>query len=483
MSTPLSLKIARSLPNPFQWALSIHPSSIHGEARFMTNSEMNKYLHPKNTGIYFSEKYSLSLDDSFTNIITMAPTGTGKTTSCIIPNILQCLGSYVVTDPSGEIHKKTSGHMKNKGYNVCVFEPENPDFSHQFNAVFWAKDRRELKQLATTIAKKMEGNDPIWFVSATNILFIGLVAITEQSNPQYKNLANLRWLLNHFGVEGEGVAPFMSEHLDEFMFSEFKAFIAQDKKFISSIISTARASLDLWSDENIMSLTAENTIDISKLRTEKTIIYLIVPEHRVEYYGFLLNLFYSACFGYCLENPLKDNKLQKGELPIFFLLDEFGNMGKIDNFPRIANTLRKRACSLNIILQTFAQLPATYGEDNAKAIFRGGMANKLFLTGLDIEECAYIEKVLGYTTLYDTTFGGVEENARTIQKPLMSASDIRMLPKGEGIFISNSQIPIKIKIPPYFKTSLNKYCKFPPAPREEKKKTVEFIHFEEKERI
>ena len=471
MSTPpASLRAARRFPNVFKWLLNIHPSTIHGEAEFMNASEMKNFLNPQNQGIYFSEAHRLSLSDSFTNLALLAPTGTGKTTSYVIPNILKCSGSCVVTDPSGEIFQKTSGYMKQQGYTIYTFEPENIERSDQFNPLAWARDKKSLKQLATTIAQNTAGKDPFWTTMAVNVMYMGLVALTAQPNPDYRNLSNLRWLLNHFGVEGEGIASFMSAHLDAFMFSEFQAFIAQDSKVIASILSSARAALDLWSDENIMALTAKNTIDIDTLRTEKAIVYLMIPEHQVQYYALILNLFYSSCFGYCL-----DTLPQKNDLPVFFFLDEFGNMGEIYNFPAIATTLRKRGCSLNIVLQTLSQLDAIYGKDNANTIFQGGMLNKLFLSGLDADTCRFVAEVLGENTLYDTTFGGFDDHSRTIAKPLLSASEVRMLPPEQGILVSNRQKPVQVHIPPYYKTALKKYCSVRAVTRESRQKTIAYL--------
>ena len=48
--------------------------------------------------------------------------GAGKSASYVIPNACQLLGSYVFTDPKGELYDKTAGYLKEKGYKIKVLK-------------------------------------------------------------------------------------------------------------------------------------------------------------------------------------------------------------------------------------------------------------------------------------------------------------------------------------------------------------------------
>lgn len=182
------------------------------------------------------------------------------------------------------------------------------------------------------------------------------------------------------------------------------------------------------------------------------VIYLIVPEHKIRYFSVILNLFYTACFEHCLSAwDEGDGEANARLLPVSFFLDEFGNLGRIDNFAGIITTLRKRRCSVSLILQERAQLEALYGRLDAQTIFSGGCGHKLFFSGLDAETCRSLEQALGQNTVYDTYYEGVSEHARVLGVPLKRADEIRMLPQDQAILLSGREPPALLTIPPYYR--------------------------------
>mgnify|MGYP000446873747 FL=1 len=175
---------------------------------------------------------------------------------------------------------------------------------------------------------------------------------------------------------------------------------------------------------------------------EKSVIYIRVEQQYQEQYSFLLNLFYSQLFNEMMEKlPLRN------DLPIYCLLDEFGNMN-IPKFSSIITTIRKYKVSISIIIQNINQLNEIYSVNKAKTILDGGIASKLIFSGADLDLASNLEKMFGQTRKLEKNAKGeyVYENVN-----VMSISEIRTMKDDEALFVYSNKKPLKLKIKPYYK--------------------------------
>lgn len=432
---------------------------IFGSAEFLKGRAKKNLLNQKHNGLVIDGINRIAVEKSFQHSLIIAPTGAGKTTCFIIPNVLNLNSSMVITDPSGEIYRKTSGNLSKRGFKLKVINLENPELSLKTNPIYRAKTHTQIKTLTESIIENRfpnaKGEQIFWNSGGAQCLNI-LIRCLKQEPEKFQNFHNLRYLLNMFGANGEKLNSFIARNTqnDEMTFQEWSGFISNDEKVKQGYLATAKMALEPFSDPELCKLTAEENLHFETLRSEKTALFIIVPEHKVKYYSFFLNLLYSQIFDFCMQSP-ESNSLY---FPIFFLLDEFGNTGKLPNFSTMMTTLRKRQCSCSLVLQDIEQLTEIYGRADTSTIVNGGCANRIFFSGLGLKTCEELERLLGKATLTLTEGGmrsvGTEAERvkdRQVGRALLTADEIRTMKDNQAIFIHGNKRPVLLNVTPYYR--------------------------------
>ncbi len=434
----------------------------------MGDYEKNRLFKNSNKGLLIDgHKHRLSLTDSFNHFALVSRTGGGKTTSFVVPNILKLSDqncSMVITDISGELYTKTSGHLASKGYKVYVLNPEDLSESISYNPLYYATDSRKIDTLTNILIKSSKqnvssrgGNDnsQFWDNGAKSLISILIKILLSIGNHKYINLANVRYLINNYGNDGKSLFDLVDNFADDKTYYEFKGFIKGNPQTILSMVSTANVALSpIGINDNLEKLTSNHTINFEDFRKEKSVIYIKIPEQKQDQYSFLLNIFYQQFFSTMMEKLPSLN-----DLPVFCLLDEFGNMN-LPNFNTTITTARKYKISISIIMQNIKQLENKYGKENVETIFDGGIASKLFFSGADLPTTEMLSKILGTKEKIKTNFEG---KYYLQDEPVMRLEEIRTMKDNEALFIMTNKLPLKLSIKPYYKDfRFNRYTKEAP---------------------
>ena len=128
----------------------------------------------------------------------MDGSGSGKSASYVIPNAYQLLGSYVFTDPKGELYDKTAGYLREQGYDIKILNLVNPKNSDGYNPLMHIESEIDVDVIANTIVKgqKVEGSnsDPYWDDMAEMLLkalIYYLMAVRPEEEQNLASCANL----------------------------------------------------------------------------------------------------------------------------------------------------------------------------------------------------------------------------------------------------------------------------------------------------
>ena len=423
-------------------------------AKFLGGLDHWKLLGRRHKGLVVDGyRYRLTEKASFESILTVGGMGRGKSSTFVVPNLLTMDGcSFVVSDTSGELFQKTSGHLAAKGYRIRVLNLMDPARSETYNPLANARSFTEIGQVAEIIMRSaLPGNqkDAFWNIGAEKIIRIMIQCLRNNGDPAYLNLANVKHLLASF--DAHTACPGQLGKIDQFVmnatqndpstWTDYRGFVGGNAKTMLSFLSTADAALSAIGNPQIANLTATSSIDFGELRRHKTALYVMVRQQDMIYYQFLLNLFYTDLFGSLL------GQFQADHRPVYLLLDEFGHLS-IPNFNVFATTARKYRVGFWIFLQSLSQLEARYGAHDAETI-RDGLQTEIYLPGVNLDTARRLEARLG--RMANPTSNGSGQ-------PLLTADEIIRLKDNRALMFHSNKRPALLKTRPYFKRSVLRHA-------------------------
>lgn len=439
----------------------------YGSARWARDGEEYRILSKKG-GILLSQKHFLPVDKPGNiNVLVIGGSGSGKSATFVIPNVLSLLGSYVFTDPKGELYDKTAGYFKQNGYDVKVFNLVTPNSSDGYNPLLNIKSEIDVDIITNTIIRGQgggsTGGDEYWDNMAEQLLK-AIIYLLQERPEEERNLASCAALVrlanssNNFNMLSELISVLPDEHLAKKAYKNVE--IASDKAY-SSILSTLQSRLGKFETPEIAALTATNTINFAEIGKKKTAVYVISSDTHATY-DFILTIFFSQMI-----QQLYDYADWHGgqlDVPTYFFLDEFANIGQIPDFDKKISTSRSRKISFNVILQNLDQLEALYEKT-----FETILANcdtHLFLGSNSQKTVEYFSKTLGEITIEKEQIseskgrrnepGSISKSMNALGRALMTPDELRRLDPEECIINVKGMYPIRARKYYYFREPAGK---------------------------
>ena len=330
------------------------------------------------------------------NVLVVGTSGAGKTRSIVTPNLLQATGSYIVSDPKGNLYEKYGPYLKNQGYEVKKLDFTDPENSAHYNFFKYIRKTQDINKISHMIiySKGQDGYkpDPFWD-EASELLLQALIAyLYEGFRSSEQNLRSVQKLIDACNIDenDSGSATILDklmeahekEYEDSYAVSQYKKFRVAAGKTLKSILISLNARIGQFDTPELRELTKYDTIRISGIGMKPTAVFVVVSDTDRSLDG-LANLFFTQAMNELCWQADKRCTGNTLPVPVRFILDDFATNCKIAEFPRMIASIRSRGISTMLMIQSEAQLEEGYNKD-ARTII-GNCDTYVYLGGNDVD--------------------------------------------------------------------------------------------------
>ncbi len=437
----------------------------HGSSDWSEGGEQYKVLS-KHKGILLAQEHYLPVDKrGNVNVLVVGGSGSGKSASYSIPNAYQMLGSYVFTDPKGELYDKTAGYLRKNGYDIKVLNLVNPANSDGYNPLMHIASELDVDVIANTIVKGQKtesGSDPYWDDMAEMLLKALIYYLIATRPEEEQNLASCSELVR--AANANGGSNLLTELMNQLPYDHparmnYKSIEIAPEKTYGSILSSLQSKLGKFDSKEIAEVTSTDTINFEDIGSKKTAVYVISSDTHTAY-DFLLTIFFSQMIQQLYN--FADANGGRLKMPTYFICDEFANIGKIPDFDKKISTSRSRGISFSVILQNLDQLEAVY-EKSYETIM-GNCDTHVFLGSNSFKTVEYFSKALGEKTITRDSRSinrdkqyhrqGVSDSDQVMARPLMTPDELRRMDNDDCIIYEKGIKPVKAKKYYYFESPM-----------------------------
>ena len=298
------------------------------------------------------------------NDCIIGPSGTGKTRSYVLPNILQCSESVIVTSVKDSLCKKTGRALRKNGYQVIEINFQDcAASSYGYNPLMYVRrdqkrgccHEQDILQIAAALSPVKTKNDPFWEQAAQMALSAMISYVLEYLPRQEHHLGSVIRLLREMGNGSfdrlfEEVCTFAP---DSFAAAQYQMLrnIQKSPRTYASIQAFLAEKLSPFAFHGAEKLfTNFSQLYFQNLGDRKTAVFLTISDTDRSMDA-LATLFYTQA----LQNLCRHADQCPGgrlRVPVRLILDDFaaGAAGCIADFDQISSVIRSREISVSIIL-------------------------------------------------------------------------------------------------------------------------------------
>ena len=478
----------------------------HGTARWATDKEIKQtYAHvpfkvrewrrgqnlPTEQGLILGckgqpQELTALVDSDDIHCLMIGASGIGKTAYFLYPNLEYACASgmsWLALDSKGDLARNYGAIAKNcYGYqNVAVIDLRNPTRSDGNNLLTLvnrymdiarsdpnnlaarAKAEKYAKILSKTIVNpdgddSNRGQNAFFYDAAEGLLTSVILMLAEFLPPDKDHPQERRHIVSVFKLVQDLLEPSRVKGKSHFQLLMAKlppdhkarwfagAALNSAEQAMASVMSTVLSRLNAFLDSELEQILCfDSAIDAEKFASEKSAIFLILPEEDTTknfMAGLMIQNLSRELFAVADENGGK----LKNRVVLF--CDEFGTMPPFDILP-LFSAGRSRRLTLVPIIQSLAQLEKNYGkegceiiQDNCQDTIFGGFSPQS-------KTADALSAALGSRTVLSGSVSQGKESSQSLQmmeRALMTPDELKSIPKGEFVVMKTGTHPMRTKL-------------------------------------
>jgi type IV secretion system protein VirD4 len=383
------------------------------------------------------------------HLLCFGSPGANKTTGLVVPNMMMLRRSIICIDPKGQICAITrraraemgkviilnpmgvlvdllGDSMESRGWNPLLqLDPSNPEF------------QSDARKLAEAVVERTGASKGDFFETSMENLWR---ACCMWERVQKGHEASLR-----------SVRAMLAQPLDQLK-ATFKRMARSDNYAMRMAGSRLQARLSDTSSQNtslqdVIETVMKNTvfldddriafdmvkggdIDFAAMHDEITTVYVILPVHQLREQSKWLRMFINLALSEFFKRKMTNEEARLP--PVLFMLDEFGNLGRLPEILNAMNIARDYRVQLWMFLQHLEQLERTYPKETSD-FFAGSGVIQTF-NAHDRKTAVHFAEMLGKREVEMTSsnIGGglnikqlsLSQNTATQIHPLIQPEDL-----------------------------------------------------------
>lgn len=425
------------------------------------------------------------VDTGDVHALMIGAAGVGKTAYWLYPCIEYACASgmsWLSTDTKGDIMRNYGQIAKDYGYHVSVIDLRNPTRSNGNNLLHLVNKYMDLYQAnpdklvykarcekyakiisKTIILSGMDaasfGQNAYFYDAAEGLLTATILLVAEFCKPEQRHIVSvfkiIQELLAPSGKKGRNQFQQLMELLPNDHKAKWFAGAALNtaEQSMASVMSTALSRLNAFLDSELEQILCFDTeIDAEKFCKEKSALFIIMPEENPATF-FMISLIIQQLYREIL--AVADENGGKLKNRCVFFCDEYGTLPKIESAEMMFSASRSRRLQIVPIIQSFSQLEKNYGKEGAEIIVDNTQLTIFGGFAPQSSSAETLSKALGSRTVMSGSVSRSKndpsESLQMMERPLMTADELKSMPKGQFVVMKTGFYPMKVKLKLFFK--------------------------------